>query len=133
MDQHNKASSSLYCPVKQAMEIQYESAGVGFDWPDIAGVLAKVQEELDELDTACKDEDYEHAKDELGDLLFAAFSVARFLNTNPVYCLERTTNRFQKRFDCVKQMALQEGISLKSCSAERLDALWEMAKNLVSQ
>ena len=121
------------CPVNNALDIQMRASAVGFDWKDIGGVLEKMQEELDELIAAVRSGDVNHAGDELGDLLFTAFSVARFLHKAPVSCLDEATGRFESRFQCVEALAQEEGRSLESCSAERLDAYWERAKKLVLQ
>lgn len=126
-------SKNSACPVRTAIQIQYNAAATGFDWPDIYGVLDKVREELEELESAVREDNVVHAGEELGDLLFAAFSVARFLGVDPIESLDKTTSRFQKRLECVRKIASQEGVSLESCSAERLDAYWERAKKLMQQ
>lgn len=126
-------NSNSACPVRTAMQIQYDAAATGFDWPDIYGVLEKVREELEELESAIREGNIVHAGEELGDLIFAAFSVARFLDVDPIESLDKTTSRFQKRLECVRKIAIQEGVFLESCSAERLDAYWERAKKLMRQ
>lgn len=121
------------CPVRTAIDIQYDASAAGFDWPDIQGVLEKVREELIELENAIEEKNLIHAGEELGDLLFAAFSVARFLNVDPIRCIDETSQRFQKRLEYARKIALDEGKTLESCSAEIMDAYWERAKKLMRQ
>ncbi len=117
----------------RAVTVQKAASEQGFDWPEIAGVLDKVAEELDELRDAVAHKDASHAYAELGDLLFAAVSVARFLNANPETCLHAATTRFEARMKQVTQIAEKDGISLQSCTPDRLDMLWEQAKALMHQ
>lgn len=116
-----------------ALQAQRDAARIGFDWPDISGALDKVEEEALELRTALAAGDETHAARELGDLLFAAVNVARFLNVDPDQCLEGTTCRFQERLEIVKKIAAERQISLASCTLEALDGLWEEAKQLMHQ
>ena len=115
------------------MRIQHHAADKGFDWTDVHGVLEKVEEEVAEIYEAVRDGDTRHAQEELGDLLFAAFNVARFLHSNPLDCLYHATKRFTQRFECMEALVNQEGNSLESCSAESLDAYWERVKKLMPQ
>lgn len=133
MNQEFLAKKEDRCPVQDAVRIQYRAAAKGFDWPDIHGVLLKVREEVDELDDAIASGNEAHAQEELGDLLFACFSVARFLNADPVDCLDLAARRFTARFQCVEEMAFQDGYALESCPAALLDAYWEQAKKLMAQ
>lgn len=121
------------CPVREAISSQYRAASKGFDWQDIQGVLLKVREETAELEEAVHSGDEGHAREELGDLLLACFSVARFLKADPVACLDHASRRFAERFNQVEKMALEEGYDLESCTAELLDVFWERAKKLTRQ
>jgi nucleoside triphosphate diphosphatase len=116
-----------------ALQVQRDASLLGFDWTDITGVLAKVEEEAAELRAAISEGDNIHAASELGDLLFAAVSMARFLSVDPAQCLQHATERFQVRLERVKQIAAEQGISLASCTPEALDDLWEQAKRLIRQ
>jgi len=116
-----------------ALRVQRDAALLGFDWPEISGVVDKVSEETDELRTALAAGDETHAASELGDLFFAAVSVARFLNANPERCLYEATRRFQLRLELVKKIAVEREFSLTSCTMEELDRLWEEAKQLMRQ
>lgn len=133
MNQDNCNETTEGCLINDVMAVQYRAATVGFDWDNIQGVLDKVQEELDELSEAVHCQNIPHACDELGDLFFSAFSVARFLNADPRQCIKESAERFKQRFKLVENMALEEGNKLESCSAETLDAYWERAKRLALQ
>lgn len=116
-----------------ALQVQRDASLLGFDWTNITGVLAKVEEEAAELRAAVSEGDNIHAASELGDLLFAAVSVARFLRVDPAQCLQDATERFLARLERVKQIAAEQGILLASCTPEALDDLWEQAKRLMRQ
>jgi tetrapyrrole methylase family protein/MazG family protein len=109
----------------QALEIQSRVARVGFDWPNIEGVLAKVGEEIGELQDAHSDE---RRADEFGDLLFAVVNYARWLNIEPESALREANRRFQRRFAQLEQAARKAGQNLPDLSLEELDSLWEAAK-----
>jgi tetrapyrrole methylase family protein/MazG family protein len=109
----------------QALEIQSRVARVGFDWPNIEGVLAKVGEEIGELQDADSDE---RRADELGDLLFAVVNYARWLKIEPESALREANRRFQRRFAQLEQAAKKTGQNLPDLSLEELDSLWESAK-----
>lgn len=130
---NNERNPAALPPFPRAVAVQYAAAKLGFDWPDITGVLDKVAEELEELRKAHACNDVEHMRYELGDLLFSAVSAARFLDEDPEVCVAKATNRFEIRMDAVKKLADAQGRNLETCSTETLDALWEQAKQLASQ
>ncbi|MCK7597164.1 nucleoside triphosphate pyrophosphohydrolase [Microbulbifer sp. CAU 1566] len=112
----------------RALKLQKRAAGVGFDWPDIGGVLDKISEEVEELRAAIQAGDTEHAKEELGDLLFACVNAARHLKADPESALRQCNRKFERRFTFVETR-------LKACdrlptdaSLQELDQLWEAAK-----
>ncbi len=109
----------------QAAEIQSRVARVGFDWPALDGVIAKVLEELDEVREASS----EGAKtDEVGDLLFAVVNYARWLKADPEAALRQANARFRQRFAQLEAAAHAEGRSLTDMGLEELDRLWEGTK-----
>lgn len=116
-----------------ALQIQRDAADIGFDWSEITGALDKVVEEVQELKDALTENNRKQALDELGDLFFSLLNVARFMDADPLLCLETTSQRFQDRFALVKQLAAEEACDLKSCSDDRLDYYWERAKKLANQ
>jgi tetrapyrrole methylase family protein/MazG family protein len=109
----------------QALEIQSRVARVGFDWPDVEGVLAKVGEEMAELREA---DNAERRADEFGDLLFAVVNYARWLDVEPESALREANRRFERRFAKLEQAAKAAGQNLPDLSLEELDSLWEAAK-----
>jgi tetrapyrrole methylase family protein/MazG family protein len=110
----------------QAYELQARAARVGFDWPSIDGVLAKVHEELEEVQEA---PDAGRQAGELGDLLFAVVNYARWLEVDPEAALRAANRRFRERFAAMERQAKASGRPLNELGIEELDALWEAAKN----
>ena len=87
-----------------AFRLQERAAGVGFDWPDVAGPLAKVREELTEVEHELAHDDdsaSERLTDEIGDLLFAVVNLARKADVHPGPALDRANRKFQRRFEQV--------------------------------
>ena len=116
-------------PALQRAERLGEKAGrVGFDWPDAAAVLAKVDEERAEIGEALQSADPEAIEREIGDLLFATASLARKLGTDPELALGRALDRFESRFRHAEAAARGAGRALGDLSATDLDRLWEAAK-----
>ncbi|MBM3694680.1 MAG: nucleoside triphosphate pyrophosphohydrolase [Actinobacteria bacterium] len=105
--------------LSRAHELQSRAATVGFDWPALEGVVAKVREELAEVLAPGA-----RQADEVGDLLFAVVNLARHLGVDPEQALRRSTGRFQSRF-----RAMEEAGSLKGLSLEEMDRRWEAAKD----
>jgi len=108
-----------------AMTISRKAAAAGFEWDDLAGVWAKVHEELDELKEAVASGDRAHAQEELGDVLFTLVNVARWCDLDPEEGLAGTNRRFLERFGRV-EAAL--GGDLTGRSLAELEALWRQAK-----
>ncbi len=104
---------------------QRRAARVGFDWPAIDGVRAKVQEEMAELEAAA---DADAREDELGDLLFAMVNLARWLEVDPEAALRRANAKFAGRFAAVEKQAKAQGRAMAKMTLEELDGLWEAAK-----
>ncbi len=98
---------------------------VGFDWPDIAGVRAKVMEELAELDAAVSPAEIAA---ELGDVLAALVNLARWLGVEPESALRESNQRFAQRFRRVEALAREQGVRLESLGIEALEQLWQTAK-----
>lgn len=109
----------------QAQAIQDRAARVGFDWPEIAPVLDKVIEELEEVKNAANDE--ERSK-ELGDLLFALVNVIRWYKVDAESALRQTNLKFRKRFAYIEEQARLSGKDLQKMTLEEMDAFWEQAK-----
>ena len=111
--------------LSQAQEYQDRAGRVGFDWPEIDGVLDKVKEEIDEIKNA--ETDFELAA-EIGDLLFALVNVARWKKVDAESVLRATNAKFKKRFAYVEQGAKKQSRNLSDLTLEEMDALWNEAK-----
>ena len=115
--------------VIKAYRIQDKARNVGFDWKEKNDVWAKVREELDELETELKREDKEKSTQELGDFLFSVINAARLYHLNPDNALEKTNQKFIRRFNYVEQHSIKEGKPLTEMTLEEMDELWNKAKN----
>ena len=116
----------------RAFKVQKKAAEVGFDWDDISGAFDKVREETRELTECCQEQpaDKEALQEELGDLLFSAVNVSRFLGIDPEASLDYTIDKFIRRFTHVENSALACGRALEDMSLSEMDELWDEAKKL---
>ena len=119
--------SSLPSLIK-AYRIQDKARNVGFDWKKKEDVWNKVREELEELETELRREDKDRSTNELGDFLFSVINAARLYKLNPDNALERTNQKFIKRFDYIEQHSICAGHPLTDMTLEEMDALWNEAK-----
>src|SRR5439155_4743015 len=97
-------------------------------WPDPNGPLAKVKEELAELERETGEGKRERLEDEIGDLLFAVVNLARKLAIDPRAALERANDKFTRRFEAMEQLAEQRGIEIGRATLDELDRLWDEVK-----
>jgi MazG family protein len=111
----------------EAEKISHKAAALGFEWPDIGGVVEKLQEEAAELARARASGEQEHIENEIGDLLFTLVNLARFLKVDPEQALRKTNGRFRRRFGYVEKQA---GDAMASLPLERMEELWQEAKGL---
>ena len=105
--------------------MQNKAHRVGFDWTDVSGAWAKVEEELAELKQA---ETHEELTDELGDVLFSVVNVARFLEVDAEEALKGSVQKFVRRFQQMEAKAGLDKKPLSSYTIEELEALWRQAK-----
>lgn len=112
----------------KADKVQRKVARVGFDWKNVNDVVAKIREELRELQSALAAGNRKQFEEELGDLLFAAVNLARFKDLQAEDLLNRTITKFTKRFQQVERAVHASGKRLEDCSLKELDALWESTK-----
>jgi tetrapyrrole methylase family protein/MazG family protein len=112
----------------QAEEFQKRTARVGFDWPEIQGVVDKVEEEMEEVRTASQPE--EQAA-EIGDLLFAVVNLARWYKVDAESALRESSARFRKRFSHIEKEAMTRGKSVADLSLQEMDDLWNSAKKSI--
>lgn len=114
----------------EAEKISKKAAGVGFEWPDINGVVEKLQEEVEELAGARISGDHEHIQHEIGDLLFTLVNVARFLEVDPEQALRKTNARFRRRFAHVELRIAASGNTFSETRLERMEEFWQEAKGM---
>jgi tetrapyrrole methylase family protein/MazG family protein len=131
-------------PLERAYKLQKLAAKAGFDWPDICGVMNKVEEELGEVSTAIGEldainrhvaeapETVKNKKDalekELGDLLFSVVNLCRFLKVEPSAALQRTNTKFVTRFSHVEKRMKETGQEMTAVNLEAMDTFWEETK-----
>ena len=112
----------------KAYRIQDKARNVGFDWKEKEDVWEKVQEELEELKVELAKGDKENSTRELGDFIFSVINAARLYKLNPDNALEKTNQKFIRRFNYVEDHSLKQGKNLKDMSLEEMDKLWDEAK-----
>jgi len=111
----------------QAQSIQERAARVGFDWPEIEPVLAKVLEEMREVSEA---RDERARAQELGDVLFAVVNLVRWYKVDAESALRYTNKKFRRRFAYIESAAKKVGRELQKMTLQEMDTLWEESKEL---
>ncbi len=115
--------------LSRAVKLQSRAARVGFDWPSLAPVLAKAEEELNELKVAIGDKGSEDKiREEFGDLLFVMANVARHLGVDPEAALREANAKFVRRFAHIEAALRAEGRSPAQSTLQEMDQLWDEAK-----
>jgi tetrapyrrole methylase family protein/MazG family protein len=114
--------------LRRATLLTQRASRVGFDWPDLQGVLRKMDEEIKEFKAALSRKDRRRIEEELGDLLFVVANVGRFLRINPELALRRTLRKFIARFHYIETSLHQRGRSLRQSNLMEMDRLWNEAK-----
>ena len=112
----------------RAGKVQKKAAKAGFDWTEVSGALDRLEDEVRELKEAIKDGKQEEISDELGDVLFSAVNVSRFVDVEAEQALTDSTDKFVGRFKKVEAMADEKKIDMKSAPLSVLDELWDEAK-----
>lgn len=112
----------------KAYRIQDKARNVGFDWEERSQVWDKVKEEIGEFEAEVEHLDKEKAEAEFGDVLFSLINAARLYKINPDNALERTNQKFIKRFNYLEAHTLKQGRALKDMTLAEMDAIWEEAK-----
>ncbi|MGI9478438.1 MAG: nucleoside triphosphate pyrophosphohydrolase [Hyphomicrobiaceae bacterium] len=114
--------------LSQAVKLQKQAARVGFDWPTLAPVMAKMHEELAEFDEAVTSGDVDAMRAEFGDLLFVMANVARHLKIEPEAALSQTNTKFRRRFARIEELLEADGRGVEGSTLAEMDALWDRAK-----
>jgi MazG family protein len=125
-------------PLLMATRLQERAASVGFDWADVNGPLAKVREELAEVEKELDPDALgrapsEELVSEIGDLLFAVVNLARKAGVQPGHALDRSNRKFRDRFEQIERMATERGIDLENAGLDVLDGLWDEVKGVNSK
>ncbi len=124
-------------PLCRASRVQQHAATLNFDWPDVHGAIAKLREEIAELDGVLaasasageRGTADEEVRDEIGDLLFAAVNVARLAGVPAHDALADATTKFERRFGELLGLAGRLGVDPRAASLEELEALWQRVKS----
>ncbi len=114
--------------VMQGYQLTRRASRIGFDWDDVEGVIAKIQEELGELRDARSEQSPTEIEDEVGDVLFAAVNLARFLKVDPEIALKRTNAKFASRFREMERLARVSGRALADVPRSEMEFLWDQVK-----
>jgi tetrapyrrole methylase family protein / MazG family protein len=113
-----------------AYRVQEKASAVGFDWPEPTGALAKMREEIGEIEQALGEGEEQALASEIGDMLFATVNLARHLRIDPERELRSALRRFRERFEHVERRLAESGRDPSHASLEEMDALWDEAKAL---
>ncbi|MFC3074147.1 nucleoside triphosphate pyrophosphohydrolase [Shinella pollutisoli] len=114
----------------EALKLQERAAKVGFDWSEPAPILDKIEEEIGELREALAAGDRAAVADELGDLIFALVNIGRHVGADPEMALRGTNTKFRSRFSYIEENLEKSGESLEGASLERMEELWQAAKEI---
>ncbi len=112
----------------RAAKVQKKAKNVGFDWPEVHGAIDKLKEETAELEAAIASGVQKDIEEELGDLLFSAVNISRFVHTDAEEALRHATDKFIERFAVLEQIAQENGENLCNLPLETLESLWQRAK-----
>ena len=115
--------------LSRAQKLQKRAAGVGFDWPDAAGVMTKLEEELAELKSALDAGSSDATAEELGDVLFTVVNITRRCGLDAEAVLRQANQKFETRFQHMERAALEAGSGLAQESPEQLEQRWQAAKS----
>lgn len=114
--------------LERARKLQKRAASLGFDWTQVADVIAKLREEIVELEQEIARGDTARIEDELGDLLFSCVNLGRHLHADPETALRRSNRKFEARFRAMEHSAAQQSRQLQELDAQALNSLWEKIK-----
>jgi MazG family protein len=115
----------------EAFQLTRKAARIGFDWSNIEGIFDKLQEESTELrDVLRKKESDARIESELGDILFVAVNLSRFLNVDPEIALHKASAKFTRRFRQMEKIAREQGTTLAEIPRPQLESLWDQSKQL---
>ena len=111
-----------------AFQLTKKAARLGFDWPNLGGVLRKFDEEMQELRDALSLQRQKSIREEIGDLLFVLVNISRFLRVDPEKALQKTVQKFRRRFHHMETSLCRDGTTFRQTNLVDFDRLWEEAK-----
>lgn len=114
----------------RAAKLQKKASKVGFDWPDASGIVAKIREELDELEQALQQGEGNRIDEETGDLLFSVVNLARFRHTDPEVLMAAANSKFEQRFAAMEQILATQDLSLEAATTDQMEQAWLAAKSM---
>lgn len=117
----------------RALKLQEKAGRVGFDWGAVAPVIAKIKEEIAEMEAEIAADDRDAAAGEIGDVLFAVVNLARHLGVDPEDALRRTNHKFTRRFHAIEAALARDGRTPEQSDLAEMDALWNAAKQAESR
>jgi ATP diphosphatase len=112
----------------RALKLQQKASKVGFDWNDANAVIAKIREEIDEIESAIGTHDRKQIAGEVGDLLFVVVNLARHLDVDPESALRTTNLKFERRFASIEAALAARGRTPAEATLAEMDGLWDQAK-----
>ena len=117
-------------PLLRALKLQKRAARVGFDWPELAQVIDKLQEEASELTAELNKTapDQDSIKDEVGDLLFVAVNIARKAGIDPEMALQHGNSKFEQRFNTVEDIVVSKHKNFQNVDLDQMESYWRQAK-----
>lgn len=116
----------------RASKLQKKAAKVGFDWPVESGVIAKIREELLELESAINEQDLDAVSEELGDVMFSVVNLTRFRKIDPEVLMAAANNKFENRFGGMERILKSRNLTLEAATAAQMEEAWEAAKRHMS-
>ena len=123
--------SKIMDTLKKLAVLDKEAADFGFKWDTTDQIVAQIQSEIAEIDVHLKDGDQKKLQEEVGDLLHAVFSLCLFCQFSPEETLEKSINKFERRFRMIQRLAIEKGLhTLNGLSFKELMAFWDQAKQL---
>ena len=114
--------------LNRAYKIGKRARSVGFDWNDVSGVISKIEEEIEELKVAIRDQNQPSIEEEAGDLLFSVVSLSRHTSIDPETAIRKANRKFERRFRAMEQLLKQSNKEFSKMSSRELDDLWEQVK-----
>ena len=114
--------------LQRAFRLQEKAATTGFDWDNVDDIWTKIDEEIEEVRKASSEGNEKELDEEIGDLIFSAVNLSRFMGVNPEDALRRTIKKFESRFKSIEKAAEDSGRDITELSLEEMDKIWESSK-----